>query len=259
MADGPFSQLHAWYETALGYSVMSAVKAELNKILPQVFGQYFLQIGMPEPDHWLEACPARKHLVMGVGDCTDLVDFCGELSAIPLQNESVDAVFLPHTMEFAPQPQALIAEVDRILLPEGRLLVLGFNPWSLWRLGKSFNVDDGGPWAGQWRRSMTARRLLEAQGFATESVISFYYRPPVPSANHLQKLHFLESVGRAVWPYPGGLYLIVAKKKVAQMMPIKPLMHYRGYVFGKRFAESHSGLQTCDKLLKNHNGLSLDQ
>ncbi|MCN4144869.1 MAG: class I SAM-dependent methyltransferase [Thiohalomonas sp.] len=51
-----------------------------------------------------------------------------------IQNQSVDVVILAHTLEFEMNPQQILREVDRILVPEGKAVFLGFNPFSLWGL-----------------------------------------------------------------------------------------------------------------------------
>jgi SAM-dependent methyltransferase len=51
---------------------------------------------------------------------------------LPLQSESVDMVILPHLLEFDAHRFQTIREVERVLKPEGILLILNFNPWSLW-------------------------------------------------------------------------------------------------------------------------------
>ena len=54
----------------------------------------------------------------------------GRAEALPVATESIDTVILPHVLEFASNPHQVLHEVARILKPEGRLFLLGLNPWS---------------------------------------------------------------------------------------------------------------------------------
>jgi SAM-dependent methyltransferase len=50
--------------------------------------------------------------------------------ALPIAAASQDVVILPHLLEFESSPQGVLEDARRILKPEGRLFILGFNPWS---------------------------------------------------------------------------------------------------------------------------------
>lgn len=231
---GRFRALHEWYQTPLGHLLSTSITPELDKCFSTLFGHYLLQIGFPEQNHWLSHSPANARFVMSnsldLGSC----DFYGEITALPLQSESIDICFLPHTLEIVTEPQALLAEIDRVLIPEGYVVILGFNPVSWWGLRKILTLPQRSPWQNHWHLPLTINRYLQNQGFLVTEAASFFYRYPLNHLKWMEKTWFLESVGRALWPYPGGVYLIVAQKQVAQMMPIRPIWNLGGYVFGKR-------------------------
>ena len=60
-------------------------------------------------------------------------------------SDTIDAVLLPHTLEFAADPYSIVREVDRVLAGEGQLIVLGFRPWSLWGLRARSSRSDFPP------------------------------------------------------------------------------------------------------------------
>ncbi|RZO85053.1 MAG: methyltransferase domain-containing protein [Oceanococcus sp.] len=120
----------AWLDTSRGQAVLSAEKVQLDHAMTTLFGRSVLQIGgwggsllTPAP-HWRSGVlgPARN------------VDVRCELSALPLAGNSVDAVLLAHSLESAPSAHSLLREVDRALSARGQLLILGFNPYSVWGL-----------------------------------------------------------------------------------------------------------------------------
>lgn len=53
--------------------------------------------------------------------------------ALPIARESVDLAYLLHVFEDCAQPDDLLHELDRVLAPEGQIMVIGLNPWSPWR------------------------------------------------------------------------------------------------------------------------------
>lgn len=101
-------------------------------MLPEIFGRHLLQIGSWGRDgELLKKAETLHHAVLGT-----VPDFGAgaitEVDRLPIASKSVDAVVLPHTLEFTPSPHNLLREANRILSDRGRLFILGFNPWGLW-------------------------------------------------------------------------------------------------------------------------------
>lgn len=124
--------LGIWRGSARGAQLMDLECRELARLLPDVFGRHVLQIGSWAGDGALIDSAGTLHrAVLGApGDpaAAGIVD----PQQLPLQAKSVDAIVLPHTLEFSRSPHNVLREVDRVLNDRGRLFVLGFNPWSPW-------------------------------------------------------------------------------------------------------------------------------
>ena len=87
-------------------------------------------------------------------------------------------MLLPHTLEFAADPYAIVREVDRVLVAEGQLLVLGFRPCSLW--GMRAPLERSGFPPGM-RRVLSERRLREwlvLLGYEVVAEHSYLYCSP---------------------------------------------------------------------------------
>jgi len=142
----PFNRhaLSQWLASARGRRLLNLEERELQRVLPDLFGRHFLQIGnWGEGQRLLASADMLHRAVLGtVGDADTQAVIQPE--SLPVMSKSVDAVLLPHTLEFSPSPHILLREVDRILTDRGRLLILGFNPWSIWglrrKLGLSLNA-----------------------------------------------------------------------------------------------------------------------
>jgi SAM-dependent methyltransferase len=154
-------------------------------------------------------------------------DVGARLSQLPVANGSVDAVLLPHTLEFENDPFAVVREADRVLAGEGHLIVLGFRPFSLWGF-RSRAISRGYP--PGLKRMLGVRRVadwLELLGYDVGLTRNYLFAPPwggapprpgVPSA-----------LLRRGWikPWPAGAYLLKARKRVYTLTPIRPRVRER--------------------------------
>lgn len=142
----PFSRhaLELWLRSPGGRALLGLEQQELGRVLPDVFGRHVLQIGSwGRGDQLLQKAETLHHAVLGT-----VADFGAaaltEAERLPVLSKSVDAVVLPHALEFTRSPHPLLREVNRILSDRGRLFVLGFNPWGLWgmrqRLGLRYRA-----------------------------------------------------------------------------------------------------------------------
>jgi SAM-dependent methyltransferase len=147
----------------------------------------------------------------------------GRPESMPIAPDSVDALLLYHALECATDPHQVLRESERILLPEGNIVILGFNPISLWGLSRLLRFRSKKvPWSC---RILTTRRIkdwLALLGFEVTLSRQFLFLPPVHSQRITSRLQFLEKWGARLWPYLGNVYILTARKKVSTLTPIKP-------------------------------------
>lgn len=216
-------QLQRWFDQVPGRFLRDSENQLLSRLLPHLFGYYFVQLGGPANHEWLANCriPVRVHISENCpcdfsGDCIK-----ADFTALPLANDSVDVVLLPHLLEFATEPQLIFNQVYQSLIPGGYLVILGFHPWSLWGLLRLFKKHTQMPWKGKFYSSYRIRSWLSKEGFSIEDHETLFFRPPLRRARWLRRLFVMEPIGQLLWPYLGGVYLIVAKKRVAAATPIR--------------------------------------
>ena len=126
----PTNTLAEWFATPLGAYLLAKERAYLDDVTPDVFGFHALQLGLPQFD-LLRENRITHRMRIDVGDGASVRARAHEL---PIATQSIDLALLPHLLEFAEEPHALLREIDRVMMPEGRIIILGFNPWSLWGL-----------------------------------------------------------------------------------------------------------------------------
>jgi SAM-dependent methyltransferase len=151
---------------------------------------------------------------------------------LPIATDSVDVVFLPHVLDFVADPHQLLRETERILIPEGRLLVFGLNPWGLWGLWKLLRQRSGKlPWCGQFVSQRRLNDWLSLLGFEVEVNEPVMFRPPLHNETVMNNLEFLERLGRRLWPALSNGYVVQAVRRVSNLTPVEPGWKKRPAVF----------------------------
>ena len=213
---------------------MLAAESELlAAALEDVFGWELLQIGAWGASRELLAgSRARRQSLIAAPGLSAGADILARASQLPVIGDCVDAALLPHTLEFALDPYAILREVDRVLVGEGQLLVLGFRPWSLWGMRARWSRSGFPPGI---RRVLSERRLREwlvLLGFEVIARERYLYLSPWGRG-----LSMGEGIGRMLrpgltYPLPAGGYLLKARKRVYTLTPIRPRIREKPAVIG---------------------------
>ena len=234
--------LDFWLGSTLGQAVLQAESELMSEALDDVFGWELLQLGLwGARDRLLSGCRTRRHAIIssmsaapsdGPARPVD-ADVVARLSQLPIANGAVDAVVLPHTLEFETDPYAVVREADRVLAGEGQFIALGFRPFSLWGF-RSRAISRGYP--PGLRRMLGAGRLadwLELLGYDVTLTRNYLFTPPWGARASIAPGE-RSSLLRRGWikPWPAGAYLIKARKRLYTMTPIRPKLRERTQPIG---------------------------
>ncbi|MBL8521012.1 MAG: methyltransferase domain-containing protein [Betaproteobacteria bacterium] len=213
--------LQEWFATPLGAYVLAREQAWIDRVVPNLFGYHAVQVGLPGIDLLRES-----RIVNRV--CVDPAAGASVRAAwheLPFDAQSVDLCVLPHTLEFCGDPQemphAILREVDRIMRPEGRILIIGFNPWSLFGL-KRLSAAREVPWSGDFVSLVRMKDWLQLLGFETAGGAMQCFIPPCRTEAWQRRWGFMETMGERWWSVGGAVYLIDAIKRVQGMRLIAP-------------------------------------
>jgi len=222
---GQIIGLQDWFETPPGRYLQAWEQAQFDLSVADVFGYHALQLGLPGiaglranrmPYRWLAVSQP------GQAPAANLVT---DFSALPFSASSLDLLVLPHTLELSDDPHTTLREVERVLVPEGRVVICGLNPASLWgmrqrrarlyrRLGfGELFLPEAGEFINYWRM----RDWLRLLGFEVESGRFGLYRPAVRSEAWIERCRWFDAAGERWWPIFGAVYFIVAVKRVRGM------------------------------------------
>lgn len=241
----PARRRRAWHRLPLGRSLLDAECSRLAEILPDLFGYHLLQVGrLGDAD--LLSSSRIPHCVLLDGDVDSAMphpsSIYGRADALPIASDSVDVVILPHTLEFESDPHQVLREVERVLIAEGSVVIVGFNPWSLWGLGRLVTQRRADPpWCGRFLSLPRIKDWLALLGFQVTDTRCYFFRPPLRSARLMRKLYFMERLGARGWPNFAGAYIVVARKRVVTLIPIKPRWQPQRGLVGARVARPTTG------------------
>ncbi len=226
-------RLRAWFHLPAGRLLLEQERAQLDVVLPDLFGYYLLQVGAPCKGGFSAASRVRNTVVMSLESQSSFrspggFHLRGKAEALPFATESLDVVLLPHVLEFTLDPHQVLREVDRVLVPEGHVVILAFNPWSLWTLWRWLGLwRRTPPWSGSFHSSVRVQDWLRLLGFDTLLVRSFVYYPPVRHGALLRHFGLFEYLGQRFEPFLGAVYILVAKKRVTTLTPVTPRWRLR--------------------------------
>jgi len=212
--------LDAWLQSPQGSYVLEWEQAKIDALVADIFGFHALQLGLPQVDYLRDN---RIPLRLKAGE-SGLVDVRCDLRQLPFASASLDLVVLPHVLEFLPDPHQMLREVERVLIPEGQVVIAGFNPLSLWGLRRYLPGQREGlfPWNGNYLSVLRLKDWLALLGFEVDRGNFGCYAPPFEQSKWLQRCHFMEPAGDRWWGFAGGTYLLRAGKRVPGMRLVLP-------------------------------------
>jgi SAM-dependent methyltransferase len=215
---GGRSSLSGWLSTSQGAYVLGWELAQYDSAVEDVFGFRAVQVGLPEVDFLRQnRIPFRFSLALEPG-----ARLAADPLQLPLASQSVDLVALPHVLEFHAHPHEVLREVERVLMPEGHLVISGFNTASLWRMRQLFTFDKSSPWDAKFIGLLRLREWLRLLGFELNGGMFGCYAPPFRQRGWLERFAFMEKAGARWWPIAGGIYVVRAVKRVQGMRLITP-------------------------------------
>lgn len=221
----------AWQNSTLGQYLHKHEQALFDDAVVDLFGFNALQMGCAEMDLLRQSRIANRYKLSAFNfqsvNQALTTDLLCEDDFLPFAEMSVDLLLLPHRLEFSERPHQTLREASRILMPEGHLLISGFNPLSI--LGaksackKALSTSQKNyPWYGSFIGLARLKDWLNLLGFEIVTQKFCCHLPPCESAKWHQRFGVMDNFGKKYFTALGGVYFIVAKKRVVGMMPIKP-------------------------------------
>ncbi len=216
-----------FWASNLGQEVLCAEAKLLSPIIETQCGYHLLSVGSCSAKPLLTNCTIKHQMEWRPSFATADHASCliADPAHLPLPNDSMDLVLLHHTLELLARPHALLKEAARVTLPKGELLILGFNPYSLWGLAKMLpkGLQAKPLQVLKSAQFISQNKLLDWFEFLDlkqEERQRLFHRPPCNRIKLLQRFEKLDQrIDQKNWPL-AGIYLLRIKKRVGS--PLRP-------------------------------------
>jgi len=213
--------LKNWYQSLLGQCLLEQIKKQLAPILSTSFGYYAIQLGCESStDDILSGCRVKHLFHLGQGHSE--LDVISDCSALPIGNDSTDLIILMHALSTANDHHALLREINRVLIPDGKLIIIDFNPISLWglrHLAQSWLED--APWAGHY---YTARRLKDwasLLGFELKQHSRCGYLLPINIQKVIKHSRIPSKIFKKWFNFSAAINILVFEKNTIPITPVR--------------------------------------
>lgn len=216
--------LRSWFDSELGQELLQRERELLDRVLPGLFGMELVQFSVDSRIKLWDASPVRHcfsispQFELGL-DTSHLVALSHE---VPLVHESMDVVLLHHALDFTQAPHQVLREASRILRPGGHLVIIGFNPYSLWGLRRICRDRRTRlPWCAHFISHRRLSDWLQLLELTELKHLSGYYLPPFENQRWRSRCRWLERYERGGVALNGAFSLLLARKDIAGMTPIR--------------------------------------
>ena len=204
-----------WFDTKNGQRLLNLEEEVLSDFLEDKFGYFALQTNTI--GRTLLKKTRIKHHIMLDGKEKDLDCL---LNQLPFESDSIDLTICQHVMEKNEDNLGLLNELYRITIPEGRVVIFSFNPFSFAGLRNLTFFDRKFPWNSQFISMGDTQNKLKECGFSIEQGRLIDYQFLFSDEYSFSKN--LEDIGSRWLPLFGNIYFVVAKKEVPGVTPLRP-------------------------------------
>ena len=237
-----YQKMRKWLLQPLGQHYIALAKEKISMNIAKSFGYHLLIIGEPELATCVINSPISHHVLVHYDEDSrrNIYSFCcARQDKLPIETESIDIVYLAHCLELDPNPHEILREAYRVLRPEGRLIISGFNPISIFGGWCFFaNLFKLSLWRARFITVFQLKDWLYLLGFSPFKTQEFFHGLPINNKHILQKMGLLERIAcKFKLPF-GAAYLIMAYKRVIALTPIKPERQAKHYVVVEHLAET---------------------
>ena len=211
-----------WLQTALGEALLQQESRVVEEALDGIFGEQCLQLGLWGDSRTFLRFTRTQRCCLIAEDTLGEPSAIAELHRLPVESDSIDAVLLPHTLDYSDRPHAILREVDRVLRRNGQLVILGFKPTGLWGLRRLMPGAGMPPGADHLISDRRLKDWLQLLDMRIQGSVHYFFRWPLPR-NKARDNNRWERRGQAWWPELAACYMLTAQKRVGTLTPVRPL------------------------------------
>lgn len=230
--------LRDWFALPVGRRLQTIEHKFISELSQDLFGYYLLQLGtVTERVDYLEDCPVKNKIIVAQQQLIEGRFILADRHDLPIATDSVDAVILPHSLDFSIDPQQVLREVERVLIPDGHIIITGFNPFSLWGIWHLLLRRRGQvPWCGNLLSRHRIEDWLCLLGFDVETTKGGEFFLPIQRYVDSRYHEKINCLGQRYIESFGAIYAIKAVKRISRVTPIANKWRSIRGVSGRRVA-----------------------
>lgn len=219
-----WSAFRDWLSMPLGQNLVAEQTKKIEEFIQTVFGYHIIFLGEPPLLEELRKSPILHRVwihpeAKPLSNCTAVISRQDKLPLIP---DEIDLIYLAHCLEFNSNPHEVLREAYAALKPEGHLIISGFNPWSTWGFWRYIvRYIKRAPWDADFISLKRLKDWLALLGFDIVQVKTCFFRPPIEKETWLEKISWFEKLGGFLFPFLGASYIVMAKKRVIRLTPLR--------------------------------------
>ncbi len=210
-----------WCKSGLAQRFVALETEKLNSCMPDLTGHYLLQYSAL--NKVVIHSSTLKHSFIAGNEGLDPNNSQLQMNyeQLPFRDNCLDCIVTHHVLDFSSSPHQCLREAARVVVPNGYLAIVGFNPWSAWgisRLLPRTMVASKG-------KQLSRRRVVDwltLLGFRVEQIKSALYIPPLILRYFPNFSLRIEALLNDLNLPFGGVYIIIARKLVAGRTPVRP-------------------------------------
>jgi SAM-dependent methyltransferase len=211
----------SWQELPNGDMMLDAINKAIEPSLPKFFGYHLLKIGGLSGEVVTDSCSIKHQFL--VGSKADEPDVIADIDDLPFLEQSVDVTILSHALEFSVDPHHVLREASRVLIPNGYMIITGFNPISLAGLNRIIPMrKQNQPWNEHFFTPMRVKDWLSLMGFEVLEDIRCLHTNFIGNIGQGKFSQKWQNFADSYLSAFGSIYIIIAKKRVLPLTPIKP-------------------------------------
>ncbi|MRW84568.1 methyltransferase domain-containing protein [Pseudoduganella sp. FT26W] len=246
--------LEGWLQTPAGVYMRAWEQSCLDNLTADIFGYNAVQIGMPQIDALAASRMPYKLLAdrkpRAAQEEQRTVAVTLDYTELPFASQSIDLIVLPHVLEFSTDPHQVLREVERVLIPEGQVIICGFNPASLWGARHVLRRVGGTSFLPRTEELISMPRMKDWLKLLNMSASQSHfgcYAPACRTDKWLNRYAFMDNAGSRWWPYFGSVYIVQAIKRMKGMRLIGP-------AWTRKTASAPAGVPVTNKQREQQDG-----
>ncbi|XOV78660.1 MAG: class I SAM-dependent methyltransferase [Aestuariibacter sp.] len=211
-----------WQALPSGQWAKRMIEQELVTVSETCFGYHLVKLGNLSSDIEMSGCKINHH-VSQYNNVRPGASTVAKSTALPYMEKSVDAFLLAHELDFSHDPHQIMREVDRCLVPNGHVIIVGYNPISLAGLAKLLRLGRRSSFRDA--RFFTRGRVKDWLGLLGYQVVeqsSFAFSELVFN-RRFSKSQRTQRFMQKYLSFFGSFYVIVGKKREFPLSLVKPV------------------------------------